>query len=204
MLSRSGETASPSTSRSSPTFPITVTSRGSTAATRPRAKRAAADAAGEQDDLHRADELAERDLRARAGAEAEALEIVERVDVVAEIRDRRRDRRDALRLGVVAEARRAAAAVERGEERRPRERERVRRPVRPLPRARAASELGRAGERAQVVRDDARNVRVDDEHGAVVRSLERGRHRRALTAAGIVDDLGAELLGERASGRVVR
>src|SRR3989442_15021763 len=40
MLSRSGETCSPSTSRSSPTFPITVISDGWTTSTSPRRKRA--------------------------------------------------------------------------------------------------------------------------------------------------------------------
>src|SRR6266567_8196222 len=40
MLSRSGETCSPSTSRSSPTFPTTVTAPGSATSTRPRRKRA--------------------------------------------------------------------------------------------------------------------------------------------------------------------
>src|SRR5438132_10856169 len=40
MLSRSGETWRPSTSTSSPTFPITVTPAGSVARTRPRRKRA--------------------------------------------------------------------------------------------------------------------------------------------------------------------
>src|SRR5579859_2255395 len=40
MLSRSGDTCIPRTSTSSPTFPITVTSAGSVARTRPRRKRA--------------------------------------------------------------------------------------------------------------------------------------------------------------------
>src|SRR5436309_16077320 len=40
MLSRSGETWRPRTSRSSPTLPITATRAGSTASTRPRRKRA--------------------------------------------------------------------------------------------------------------------------------------------------------------------
>src|SRR5438067_12081609 len=40
MLSRSGDTCKPSTSTSSPTFPITVTSAGSIARTRPRRNRA--------------------------------------------------------------------------------------------------------------------------------------------------------------------
>ena len=109
---------------------------------------------------------------------------------------------DPVRRGVVAEPVGAAGAVERREERRPGQRERVRRPVLGLDEPERA-ELGGAGERAQVVRHDARDVGVHDEHRAVSHLLERGRDRRPLAAAGIVDDLGAELARERARVRVL-
>ena len=199
MLSRSGETDRPSTSRSSPTFPITVTSRGSTAATSPRAKRAPPTPPESKATFTLADELAEGRLGARACPEAEPIEILERVDVVGEVRDRSGDDCDALRLGMVAEAGGAAAAVERREERGARERERVRRSVRCLHEPDRA-EVGGARERAQVVRDDAGNVRVQDDHDPVVRLLERDLHRRSLAAAGIVDRLGSRA-PRRASAR---
>ena len=91
MLSRSGETASPRTSRSSPTLPITVTFAGSTALTRPRAKRAPP-TPPESRTTFTGPTAAERRLGARPRAQADPLQVVERVDVVGEVRDRRGDR----------------------------------------------------------------------------------------------------------------
>ena len=101
------------------------------------------------------------------------------------------------------EPRGAAGPEEGGEERRTRQRERVRRPVVGLDDADSV-ELGGADERAQVVRDDARDVGVDDEHRPVLDLPERGRDRGALAAARIVDDRSAELGRDRARRLVPR
>ena len=57
----------------------------------PAREAGAADAAGEERDLHRGDDRRERGLRARPDPQRQPLEIVERVDVVGEVRDRRGD-----------------------------------------------------------------------------------------------------------------
>ena len=86
---------------------------------------------------------------------ATRCEVVERVDVVAEIGDRAAIAVTPMRRACSRKRRGAAAAVERREERPRRQRERVRRPVR-APRRAERAELGGAGERAEIVRDDAR------------------------------------------------
>ena len=110
---------------------------------------------------------------------------------------------DAEPVGVIAEARGAAAAVQRREESRVRQRERVGRPVLRLDVADRA-ELGRTGQRPEVVGDDAGQVGVHDQHRALAEILERGRDRRALAAARLGDRLRAQLRRERAALRIVR
>ena len=160
-----------------------------------------ADAAGEERDLHRG-QPAECRLRARPRAKADPLQVVHRVHVVAEIRDHGRDGHHALGVEVLAKAVGAALAVQRGEEGGAGKHERVRRPVLRLYEP-DRIQLGRAGQRAKVVRHDTRNIRVDDDHRPVGCSLEPGGDRRALTASRIVDRLGAELLRQRAGRRIV-
>jgi hypothetical protein len=104
---------------------------------------------------------------------------------------------------VVAEAGRAAPAVERREERGVRERERVRRPVLGFDVA-DRPELGGARERAEVVRDDAGDVRVDDEHRPRPDEVEGSRDRPSLSVARVVDDLDAELGGQLARRAIPR
>ena len=88
--SRSGETCRPSTSRSSPTLPITVSSPGASTSWSPAASLAPPTPPERQNDLHA------RDRRQRAHACAApprgpiALEIGERVDVVARFGGRAR------------------------------------------------------------------------------------------------------------------
>ena len=140
----------------------------------PAREAGAADAAGEERDLHSAaSRPSAACVRGRRGRAARGRRACRRRrrgsdrrgDVVASP-DRASSRRGAKRSALPA--RRAARRARR------RKRERVRRPVRGLdePRRRAR----RAGERPEVVRDDAREVRVDDEHQP--RPVERGGDRR--------------------------
>ena len=202
MLSRSGETDIPSTSRSSPTLPTIVRFAPPAASTRPRAKRAPPTPPGEEHDLHgcRARPIAACVLgpaRRPTGRRSSSVSTSS-----LEIRDRAGDRRHADAVGVVAEAGGAAAAVERREVLLRGQRQRVRRPVLGLDVA-DRTELGRAGERAQIVGDDAGQVGVDDQHDAFAEPLERGRHRRSLTAGRVRDRLGSELGCQRAARLVV-
>jgi hypothetical protein len=101
-------------------------------------------------------------------------------------------------FGVVAEAGCAATAEERSEQPGFGEGERIRRPVVGLDIPDRA-QLGRPGQRAQVVRDGARQIRIDDEHGPGSRLLEGRGDRSALAAAGLVHRRRPELVGERAA-----
>ena len=93
MLSRSGETARPRTSRSSPTLPITVTFRAGTASTSAAREARPADATREQRRPSCAPfQQGERRLRPRRRAEREPCEIGERVDVVGQVGDHGGDR----------------------------------------------------------------------------------------------------------------
>ena len=114
------------------------------------------------------------------------LEVGDRVHVIHEIRrvhqPRRRERGEPLGT---------PGPVERDEDPRRGQPERVRRPVR-RPGEREAAVGDGAREREQVTRGDAREVGVDDEQRSGAAGCERGdletrAHRRSLPAARIVD-----------------
>ena len=149
----------------------------------PAKEARAAHPAAEDGDLHRA----ACGQCPRSDTKLEPFEVGHRVDVVGEVRDRRGDHVGADRVRVHAEARGAPRAVERCEERRRGEAERVRRPV--TRRDVREPVLGRRRlERAQVARDDARDVCVHDEH-RTDDVAERGGDGCPLAAAGVAQDL---------------
>ena len=191
MLSRSGETWRPRISRSSPTFPITVTLARVDDVDEAAEEARAADAAAEDDDLHRA----RAGERPRADAALEPSEVGDRVDVVGEVRDRRRNDVGAercARAGESARRSRGRRAGRRATARRGRARSSCRR-ARRRARARARASPPRASVRSRG--DDAGDVCVDDEHRPDD-VAKRGRDGGALAAAGVVDDARVVLGGD--------
>src|SRR5881396_2472209 len=100
MLSRSGDTRRPRTSTSSPTFPTIDTSSGSTTPISPRRKRAPPtppERTATFTSGRLAAELVQHRARPRAEPVGDAVQVVEGVDVVGEVRDvdepRRREHR---------------------------------------------------------------------------------------------------------------
>jgi DNA polymerase (family X) len=118
---------------------------------------------------------------------------------------RRRELRhlDAELLGVRTKACGAAGSVQRLEEPRPRESERVGRPV---CRRGDGDALGRhhAQQGEQVTRLGFGKIGVDHEHGPLGYGCETGLDRGSLAVAGIVDHLDAVLRGQRARAARVR
>ena len=189
---------------SSPTLPITVTSRRVDDARRGRAGTA-------RRRRRRRGRRPSRGGRAGSSAacvrgparEAErAARSSRRVDVVDEVRDHGRDAIDALRAACARKRAALPGAVERLEERGVGERERVRRPVlRPRRARRPPARRSPRSARRSCGATHGRSA-LTTSTGPSSTPLERGGDRRALAAARIGDDLGAELLGERACGCV--
>jgi DNA polymerase (family X) len=134
----------------------------------------------------------------RAGTVLQALQVVARIDVVREIRNRGDDGLEPELLRRALKSLCAARAVQRLEEGGRRQAEGVRAAVLRCD-ERDAAGRGRRNQRTQVVRDDAGYVGVDDEDRVRRKEPERPRDRRALATAGILHDLGAGLAGNAPS-----
>jgi DNA polymerase (family X) len=128
----------------------------------------------------------------------QAPQVVDRVDVVREVRRDDGDRLQAQALRVRAKPRRAVGPVERRKDFRCGEAQGVRRAVEGLDEGDSSSRRRRE-ECTQVVRHDARDIGVDDQGRPRPETGEGGLHRGALAAARIVDHVRARLAGERGS-----
>ena len=132
------------------------------------------------------------------GPVLDAVEILAGVDVVGEIRNRCLDRFQPELLDRPLEALRAARAVQRLEELRAGQAQRVRPSVWRRD-ERNPGRRRRRDQRAQVVRDDARDVGVHHDDGVGRKEPDGSRDSRTLAAARVVDDLGAGLAGDAAA-----
>ena len=165
--------------RSSPTLPITVTSRGSIDVDEPAQEARAADAAAEDDDLHRVPVDERLGQRRRRSLRRSSIEST-----------------SSARFGIAAgqRRRRRASARARGSARRSRGRRAGRRATAGRGRARSSSRRARRRGRSpcrrrglepvEVARHDARDVGVHDEHRSDSVTQRRPRRRRPVRAPG--------------------
>ena len=139
----------------------------------------------------------------RAGAELQTVEILAGVDVVGEVRNRHRNGLEPKLARSTLETLGAPRPVERVEEIRHREAERVRPTVRRGDESDAA-ERGRREQRPEIGGRHTGDVGVDDQDCVDLEQSERSGHGRALPAAGIVHQQSAYVGREPPTFVVVR